>query len=67
MPLDPYPKQEAYAANLKGDPMGMAVYQPIQLRREIPVGRVGDIAFFDNEGGYIWVSNAFCSEEFGFR
>ena len=52
-------KQATYAINLKGTPMGTAVYQPIQLHPESKVGRVGDIAFFDEEGRYEWITNAF--------
>lgn len=63
-------KQEVYAENLKGTPMGLALYEPIPLRfgsggtRDLAIsasGHVGDIAFFDQSGTYKWVANAFCS------
>jgi hypothetical protein len=56
-------KQDIFAENLKGDPMGMALFYPLPLRPGIrDGGNVGDIAFFNNDGHYLWVSNAFCSD-----
>ena len=55
-------RQEVYAINLGGTPFGLPVYEPIPFRDGIKVGRVGDIAFFDQEGGYQWVTNAFDRE-----
>ena len=52
-------RQEVYALNLGGTPLGLPIYEPIPFRDGINVGRVGDIAFFDQEGGYQWVANAF--------
>ena len=50
-------KQEAFAADLSGTPLGTAVYHPITMREKF--GRVGDIAFFDSVGKYQWLANAF--------
>lgn len=50
-------KQEGFAANLGGTALGTAVYQPVKMRDKS--GRVGDIAFFDNVGKYVWIRNAF--------
>jgi hypothetical protein len=61
MPRHPRPKQAAYADNLSGNSLGLAVYHPIPLRPDIHVGRVGDIAFFGCDGGYEWINNAFLS------
>jgi hypothetical protein len=56
-------KQDIFAENLKGDPMGMALFYPLPLRPGIrDGGNVGDIAFFNSDGHYLWVSNAFCSD-----
>ena len=52
-------RQEVYAINLGGTPLCLPIYEPIPFRDGINVGRVGDIAFFDQEGGYQWVANAF--------
>jgi len=52
--------QEKFADNLGGTPLGTAVYHPIELKRSS--GRVGDIAFFDENGKYQWIRNAFDSE-----
>ena len=52
-------KQTSYAANLRGTSLGLAVYQPLPLQQDTKVGRVGDIAFFDEDGEYEWVTNAF--------
>jgi hypothetical protein len=57
--MRPQSKQKSYAANLRGTPLGVAVYQPIPLQNETKVGRVGDIAFFDEDGKYEWIANAF--------
>jgi hypothetical protein len=51
------PKQEAYASNLNGFGRGTAVYRP-EVEPE-QSGRVGDVAFFDLEGRYQWIRNAF--------
>lgn len=57
-------KQDRFAENLKGDPMGIALYHPLPLKQGIcDEGNVGDVAFFKNDGRYQWVSNAFCSED----
>ena len=53
----PASKQEAFAANLGGTALGTAVYQPVKMRDKS--GRVGDIAFFNNVGKYVWLRNAF--------
>jgi hypothetical protein len=55
-------KQASYAANLRGTPLGTAVYQPLQMQPETKFGRVGDVAFFDEEGKYEWITNAFDRE-----
>ena len=39
--------------------MGMAIREPIPFREGLHVGRVGDVGFFDCEGEYQWVCNAF--------
>jgi hypothetical protein len=46
-----------YAKDLAGTPVGTAVYHPIEMRAFS--ARVGDIAFFDENGKYQWVCNAF--------
>lgn len=50
-------KQEGFAANLGGTALGTAVYQPIKMRDKS--GRVGDVAFFNKVGKYVWLRNAF--------
>jgi hypothetical protein len=50
-------KQEVFAQNLGGTPLGVAVYHPIPLKGNS--GRVGDVAFFNGDGGYEWIANAF--------
>ena len=57
--MPPQSKQSSYSANLRGTPLGIALYQPLQLQPETQVGRVGDIAFFDEDGRYEWITNAF--------
>ena len=57
--MPPQSKQTSYVANLRGTPLGLAVYQPLPLQQETKVGRVGDIAFFDDDGKYEWITNAF--------
>jgi hypothetical protein len=52
-------KQASYARNLGGTPLGIAVYDPVELCSNS--GRVGDIAFFDDTGRYRWIRNAFDS------
>jgi hypothetical protein len=49
--------QEIYAANLKCQDLGYAVYRPFKQGDHFQ--KVGDIAFFDGEGMYRWVQNAF--------
>ena len=49
--------QEAYAYNLKGKPLGTAIYRPVLLLNHSR--RVGDIGFFDREGRYKCIRNAF--------
>jgi hypothetical protein len=56
-------KQDIFAENLKGYSMGMALFDPLPIGPEIrDIGNVGDIAFFNEDGRYRWVSNAFCSD-----
>jgi hypothetical protein len=50
-------KQMAYAANLKEEGYGLAVYKPLRFLEEEKEKRVGDIAFFDSQGMYKWVAN----------
>lgn len=50
-------KQASYARNLSGTPLGIALYDPVELSSKS--GRVGDIAFFDDTGRYRWIRNAF--------
>jgi hypothetical protein len=51
-------KQDAFAKNLGGTPLGIPLYHPERFR--ISSGRVGDIAFFSPENGaYEWIGNAF--------
>jgi hypothetical protein len=52
--------QAAFSANLAGTPLGTAVYHPVPFNQRS--GRVGDIAFFDENGGYKWIRNAFDDE-----
>src|SRR6202035_3953714 len=56
----PKTRQESFAENLKGANLGTALYHPVQLKEHS--GRVGDIAFFNNEGKYQWLRNAFHTE-----
>jgi hypothetical protein len=49
-------KQEAFAKNLAGTPLGTAIYHPIPWREK---EGVGDIGFFDGDGKWIAVCNAF--------
>lgn len=49
--------QDRFARNLSGSYPGLAVYNPIQLRSHS--GKIGDIAFFDENGRYMWIRNAF--------
>lgn len=51
-------KQEDFAKNLAGTPWGMALYHPILLRER---EGVGDIGFFNEDGKWIVVCNAFDS------
>lgn len=50
-------KQDAFNANLQSIQLGIAVYGPIEMRQYS--GRVGDVGFFDREGKYRWIGNAF--------
>jgi len=52
--------QEAYAANLEYRGRGLAVYKPFKIYEHSQ--KVGDIAFFNSHGHYMWVQNAFYSE-----
>ena len=52
--------QEKYAENLRHTDLGLAVYHPIEFRQRS--GRVGDIGFFDENGKYQWIRNAFDAE-----
>jgi len=52
-------KQEGFAKNLAGTPLGTALYHPIPLREN---EGVGDIGFWDRDGKWIAVCNAFDSE-----
>jgi hypothetical protein len=53
--------QDAYAVNLASQSRGgTAIYHPLEFRAHC--GRVGDIGFFDSQGKYIWVHNAFHTE-----
>ena len=51
--------QEKYAKNLESQCRGLAVYRPAAMQAHSH--RVGDIAFFDSQGLYRWVQNAFNS------
>lgn len=51
-------RQSTYAANLSCE-LGLAIYSPIALRSKS--GRVGDIGFFQHDGSYEWIRNAFHS------
>ena len=54
-------RQDAYAANLSlSNALGTAVLNPVPLRPKS--GRVGDIAFFNRDGSFEWIRNAFHSE-----
>ena len=52
--------QASYAANLQNQGRGLAVYRPFSI--EPHSNRVGDVAFFDSEGIYRWLQNAFHSD-----
>src|SRR5947207_3286550 len=58
----PLTRQDAYAKNLKDAHMGLPISFPVPLRREIHVGCVGDVFYFDESGSYTWVCNAFHSD-----
>lgn len=47
-----------YAKDLAGTPVGTAVYHPIEMRAFS--ARVGDIAFFDENGKYQWPMGLQC-------
>ena len=55
----PKSTQEKYATNLWTTSLGTAIYHPIELEENS--GKVGDIAFFDENGKYQWVRNTFDS------
>ena len=42
--------------------MGMALYEPLPFRNATHHGRVGDVAYFNPDGDYKWVCNAFDAE-----
>ena len=52
--------QAAYSANLKKQGRGVAVYHPLIPRQYSHA--IGDIAFFDGDGKYRRIANAFDSE-----
>ena len=52
-------KQEGFARNLGGTRLGTALYHPLPLRDK---EGVGDIGFWDGNGKWIAVCNAFHSE-----
>jgi len=52
-------QQATFAANLGGTSLGMALFDPIEFRENMLYGRVGDVAYFDSEGSYKWICNAF--------
>jgi hypothetical protein len=61
--MDSRSKQNIFAENLKGYGMGTALFDPLPIGLEIrDVGNIGDIAFFDEDGRYRWISNAFRSD-----
>jgi hypothetical protein len=45
-------KQSAYAANLKEQGYGIAVYKPLSFQASVKERRIGDIAYFDSYGAY---------------
>ena len=53
-------RQDAFAKNLSRSFHGIAVYKPIE--KGLHSGRIGDIGFFNDQGKYRWVHNAFFSE-----
>jgi hypothetical protein len=58
--------QDAFAANLQSQCRGgTAIYHPLEFRSHS--GRVGDIAFFNSQGKYMWVHNAFHTQVFAFE
>ena len=52
----PVSNQEAFASNLPSA-LGTAILNPVPLRTKS--GRVGDIGFFQQDGKYHWIRNAF--------
>ena len=52
--------QERFARNLEGVCPGVAIYHPIKFDEHS--GRVGDVAFFEQDGTYRVLRNAFHSE-----
>jgi hypothetical protein len=54
--------QEEFAENLNGHCRGgIALYHPLEYRPGSKINCVGDIAFFDSQGNYNWIHNAFDS------
>jgi hypothetical protein len=57
--------QEGFAKNLQSQSRGgIAVYHPLEFLEHS--GRIGDIAFFNSQGKYIWVHNAFHTQVWPF-
>ena len=51
-------KQTAYSANLEREGLGMALYHPLPFLENENEKRIGDIAYFDAQGIYKWIANA---------
>jgi hypothetical protein len=51
--------QVAYAANLQSQGRGLPIYRPFPFAKETFMYRAGDVGFFDQDGQYQWVLNAF--------
>jgi hypothetical protein len=58
--MAPTSTQAAYAANLDKQGRGLPIYRPFSPREHSY--KVGDIAFFNNLGEYVWIQNAFNSQ-----
>jgi len=56
--------QAAYAANFQKEGKGLAIYHPLKPRGHSQ--KVGDIAFFNQDGEYSWIQNAFDKEVVSF-
>lgn len=52
-------KQDAFADNLRNG-LGEAFYHPVPFRASS--GRVGDIAYLNQDGRYEWIRNVFDSD-----